>query len=146
MTEEIRIDDFHQLEILPYAKILIIINEFIIHLFKKFDLEKKLPADEIFEIKKINQSILDFTEKRIGIADLKEIRKIAWMLHDQSVEPRKSIIRIIIFGLYEEEFEEHDPKYIAFDVFNAIIFILRKLNPHYVQLFLDFIKNHRFIN
>ncbi len=68
------------------------------------------------------------------------------MLHDQSVEPKKSIIRIIIFGLYEEEFEEHDPEYISFDVFNAIVFILRKINPHYAQLFQDFIKNHRFIN
>lgn len=146
MTEEIKIDDLQQLENLPYEKIPIIINEFIIHLFNKFDVEKEIPADEILEIKKINQSILEFTEKKIGIADLKEIRKSAWMLHDQSVDPKKSIIRIIIFGLYEKEFEEHDPEYIAFDVFNAVIFILRKLNPQYAQLFLEFVKNHRFIN
>ncbi len=59
---------------------------------------------------------------------------------------KKSVIRIIIFGLYEEEFEEHDPEYIAFDIFNAIIFILKKLYSHYDQLFLNFTKNHRFIN
>ncbi|WP_208941645.1 hypothetical protein [Paracidovorax avenae] len=146
MTEKIKIDDFQQLESLPYAKIPIIINEFIIHLFNSVDLEKKLNKNEIVEIKKINQSILEFTEKNIGVTDLKRIRKDAWMLHDQSVEPKKSIIRIIIFGLYEEEFEEHDAEYIAFDIFNAIFFILKKLNSHYAQLFLDFIKNHRFIN
>ncbi len=41
MTKEIKIDDLQQMENLPYAKIPIIINEFIIHLFNSVDLEKK---------------------------------------------------------------------------------------------------------
>ena len=52
MTEAIRIDDLHQLESLPYVKILIIINEFITHLFKKFDLEKKYPQMKYLRLKK----------------------------------------------------------------------------------------------
>lgn len=143
MENDTKLEDSFYLENIEYEEVLSIIHDFINYLIdKNSEFSIKFPDEEVKTIDGFNNAITSYIHGKIKKTELKSIRINAWKIHDAALEPKKSIFRIIIFGLYERDFESFDPDYIASDIFNAIIFILKKINSNWEKIFIKFISNH----